>query len=517
MKKHTKVFMWYKIKQFREKGLSRSQIGLELGIYRGTVANYLSMTESEFIEWIKSPRHLPKKLSSYHDFIKDLLDTAPYLSSAQVEDRLKENFDDLPDVSSKTIYNFVNNIREQYNIPKKKEKLPRQYAKLPERDYGEEAQVDFGSYRMLTKGSGREKIYFFVMVLSRSRKKFVYCQQKPFTTATTVYAHELAFKYFTGIPRKIMYDQDRVLITDENLGDVLLTDEFMQFTSSYPFEAVFCRKSDPESKGKVENVVKYVKYNYFKGRVFHGIESLQQGVIAWLKRTANAKIHQTTQKVPDQEWEIEKHHLLPYNNTPQKPILELKEYTVRKDNTILFRSNFYSLPLGTYKGANTKILLEEKQGELFLYSKTDTLLASHIISTESGKTIRNTDHKREKSKSLQRTHELVLNALGNSSTAESYLSLIENDKPRYYHDNLKAIQKYIDDVSKEIIDQALSFCLENNILNGYRFADVLKYYQKEQAESITPLNIDASSLSSKTNIENMIPQTSNIQQYESIM
>jgi hypothetical protein len=517
MNKNQKVFMWYKVNELWKKGLNKSQIRQELGLDRSTIRKYLSMTEVQFMDWINAPRRLPKKLTAYYDFIKELLLSSPYLSAAQVEDRLKEAFPDLPGVSSKTIFNFVKSIRDKHHIPKHKEKLPRQYQKLPEVDYGEEAQVDFGSYRMQTKGSGRVKVYFFVMVLSRSRYKFVYCQCMPFTTQTANYAHELAFEYFEGIPRRILYDQDRVFVTDENLGDILLTEDFMHFTNVHPFEAVFCRKADPESKGKVENVVKYVKNNFLKGRVFYDIDSLQSSTLAWLKRTGNARVHGTTRKIPAGEWEIEKTTLLPFHGTPEKPFMKLPEYTVRKDNTILYRSNYYSLPVGTYQGHGSAVLLEEKQGALLLYSTDEQLLATHTISFDTGKTIRNTDHARAKSKSLQQTHEIVLHALGNTVSAKAYLDHLEKNKPRYYHDNLKVVRKSICNATDETVSKALLFCNENNVLNGYQFAEIVKHYQKEEAQVDLPVNIDTSSIKAQITNQEITPQTSSVEEYESII
>jgi transposase len=431
MNKNQKVFMWYKVNELWKKGLNKSQISIELEIDRGTVRKYLLMNEDEFQEWINTPRHLPKKLNKYFNYVKGLLETAPYLSAAQVEDRLKETFKELPGVSSKTVYNFVNSIRKLHNIPKHKEKPLRKYEKLAETEYGEEAQVDFGSYRMLSRGSGRVKVYFFAMVLSRSRYKYTYFQRMPFTTETANYAHELAFEYFGGIPRRILYDQDRVFVTDENLGDVLLTEEFMQFTSSYPFEVVFCRKADPESKGKVENVVKYVKHNFLKGRVFSTIESLQEDALLWLKRTGNAKVHGTTKRIPAEEWAKEKNYLLAYTSTPQKPFLKLPFYPVRKDNTVLYRSNYYSVPIGTYQGTGTNILLEEKQSKLLFYTENNELLTTHELLLDTGRIVRNNDHKREKSKTLQKTYELALHGLGNTIPAKQYLEEIGKDKSRY--------------------------------------------------------------------------------------
>lgn len=517
MVKNKKVFMWYKVNELWKKGLNKSQIRRELGLDRSTIRKYLSMGEQEFLEWINAPRRLPKKLSPYYGFIKELLLSSPYLSSAQVEDRLKEAFPDLPGVSSKTIFNFVKNIRERDSIPKNKEKPPRQYEKLPEAGYGEEAQVDFGSYRMRAQGSGLAKVYFFVMVLSRSRYKFVYFQSSPFTAQAANYAHELAFEYFGGVPRRIVYDQDRVFVTDENLGDILLTDDFMRFTGAHPFEAVFCRKADPESKGKVENVVKYVKNNFLKGRPFHDIASLQSGALAWLERTGNAKVHGSTMKIPSEEWEVEKTRLQPYCGTPERPFEKLPGHAVRKDNTILYRSNYYSLPVGTYRGRGSTVLVEARDGKLLLYSGDGQLLATHTVSPGTGGTIRNSAHARPKSKTLQQTHETVLQALGGTASAGEYLEGLERDKGRYYHDNLKAIQKSLEGATAETVSKTLLFCAENNVFNGHRFADVVRHHQKEEALPGMPANIDTGHAGAQREKLEMAPPTSNVEVYESII
>ncbi len=51
------------------------------------------------------------------------------------------------------------------------------------------------------------KIYIFAMVMSMSRKKFVYFQDHPFSASEFVEAHDLAFKYYGGRTQEIVYDQ----------------------------------------------------------------------------------------------------------------------------------------------------------------------------------------------------------------------------------------------------------------------------------------------------------------------
>ncbi|WP_154665637.1 hypothetical protein [Saccharicrinis fermentans] len=52
--------MWYKVKELSSQGLNQSQIKLELGIDRGTVRKYLSMSVAQFLAWISTPRRMPK-------------------------------------------------------------------------------------------------------------------------------------------------------------------------------------------------------------------------------------------------------------------------------------------------------------------------------------------------------------------------------------------------------------------------------------------------------------------------
>ncbi|MCD6202223.1 MAG: transposase [Bacteroidales bacterium] len=261
--------MWYKVQELTREGLNKSQKSRETGLDRATVRRYQQMEEEVFHRWIINPRNLPKRLARYREFIKKALMSKPYLSAAQVEDRLKERYKkDLPSVHSKTVYNFVQNIRKEYGIKKPGKDNMRNIEKLPEPAWGKEAQVDFGESWLLDREEKRRKVYFFVISLSRSRYKYVVFSDKPYTSERAVQSHYQAFEYFQGVPREIIYDQDRVFIHDENLGDYLLSKAFSDFCKGQSFRPVFCRGSDPQSKGKIESVVKYVKQNFLRGRLY---------------------------------------------------------------------------------------------------------------------------------------------------------------------------------------------------------------------------------------------------------
>jgi len=477
--------MWYKVQELQEKRLNISQISRDTGLDRATVRRYIVMDEAAFHEWIGQKRHVPMKLSPYLNFVRELLTEHNDLSAAQIEDRLREQFPkSLPEFHSKTVYNFVRNVRSQYGIAKVGSGNSRDFMQLPEVDYGSEAQVDFGETYLQNAEGKRVKVHFFVMVLCRSRQKFVCFELQSFTASSAIYAHELSFEYFEGIPLRIIYDQDSVFIYDENLGDYKLTAEFSAYCKTRPFKQVFCRKSDPQSKGKVENVVKYVKMNFLRGRKFISLDVLNHTVLEWLGRTANAKVHSTTRKIPHEEWLIEKQHLQVYQGLPQKPVSPKVAYNVRKDNTVSFRGNFYSLPLGTYTGKSTKILLEAKDGKLYLYNADNQLITAHDIHYGKGEQIRNSGHWRDHSQSIAERTKSVLEQLGGSPNARLYLEGIRLDKSRYYNDNLTVIQNKLKDSPLEVIEKSLVFCIENRQFNGADFCKVVEAFHKDAQSDV---------------------------------
>jgi transposase len=77
-----------------------------------------------------------------------------------------------------------------------------------------------------------------------------------------------------------------------------MTDVFDSYIKSRPFKPVFCRKADPESKGKIENVIKYVKQNFLLNRPYGNIDNLNKESESWLNRTGNAMVHNTTEIKP---------------------------------------------------------------------------------------------------------------------------------------------------------------------------------------------------------------------------
>lgn len=505
--------MYHEIQKLNRLGFSNAKIAQRLAMDARTVSNYLKLDEQGYEQHLLRLGRRKMILAMYEDFVADKLSLYEDTSAAQIHDWLKEAHASFPEVSPRTVYNFVMFVRQKHNIPFVR--AFREYFPIEELPYGEQSQVDFGEYNMRMSTGKRKKVRFFAMVLSRSRMKYVWFLDRPFTAATVAQAHEKAFEFFEGIPNTIVYDQDRTMVVDENLGDIIMTSTFKRYTKSRSFKLHFCRKADPESKGKIENVIQYTKKNFLYNRLYSDQETLNTEAIAWLGRTANYLEHNYTKKSPQSEFLIEKPYLNPY--TPMTiENTENKTYLVRKNNTINYKSNFYTVPTGTYKGVETWAIVKEKGTNIEMYSLVNELICTHKLSLLKGQTISNTNHKRDTSKSLDEMMEQVSNCFTCPDLAMDYLLQIKKKHPRYTRDHLQVILKSLQGIDKFTADKTLRFCLKNNILNGNDLKEVLQTItdipvSKKPDIGIKPLD--------EKNLEKagMTPQTSSIEDYENII
>lgn len=518
MNRHlNKMIMYHEVNKMKRDGHSISHIAEYLGMNWRTVKKMLSMDDRQYEQYILSQSQRSKELAPYEHFVKQKLDLFPETSASQMHDWLKEYDRNFPDIHQKTVYNFVMWVRQEYHLPKGKKQ--REYIVVQELPFGKQAQVDFGEYNMRKSKGGVKKVYFFAMVLSRSRHKFVFFSDTPFTSIVAVLAHEKAFAYFEGIPREIVYDQDNVFIHDENAGDFILTDVFKKYVTDRKFTTWFCRKADPETKGKVENVVKYVKQSFLYNRSYYDRETLQDEALAWLNRTANHNPHGKTKQSPCELWRQEKEYLSDY--TP----LELKFdtaslYTVRKDNVIIYKSNLYSLPVGTWKNKETKVSVKELSGKLHISDLSGKLICSHEIALGKGQTILNNNHKRDTSSKIDSLINDLAGKFHSTSDALEYFNHIRKEKPRYIRDQLNIINKCFEAQPAEAVNKALEFCREQSVYSAADFKAVVEKISRETKQQTA--STDASQdmklmISGITQINQIQPQTSDIIDYEAIM
>ena len=377
--------VYSKVHQMREAGFSQRATAKALGINRKTVKRYWNMDVDEY-EYNARKIVRIRNLDAHQEQIVSWLREYPSLTAAQVCDWLKRA---LPRRSCRK--NSVPVCQgTPGEIPLPKHPNPRSYQAVAELPMGQQMQVDFGQTTLKNVDGSWTKVYVAAFLLSHSRYKYAQCQSRPFTAVDLVTACHNCFRYWGGMPREMVFDQDSIVCVSENNGDIIYTYEFEKFRQDCKMEIYLCRGADPESKGKIENTVKFIKGNFLNNRLYVDDEILNRSCMDWLERTGNAKVHGTTKKIPAEVFREEREQLRPLVTVDQNAGSYILR-TVRKDNTIIYDSNRYSVPLGTYN-TNPEVQLEIIDGNLRILTVLGDFLCEHRISTGRGLLIQNKSH-----------------------------------------------------------------------------------------------------------------------------
>jgi hypothetical protein len=270
-------------------------------------------------------------------------------------------------------------------------------------------------------------------------------------------------------------------LVNENLGDYLLANDFGQYRDERKLNVVFCRKADPESKGKIENVVKFVKNNFLRARTLVDMDRLNKEALDWLDRTGNGKEHAGTKLIPKQEWLIEKEHLRHFEGIYYKIVDAPGKYTVRKDNSVSYKSCWYSLPYGTYQGKGTEVLLKEEDDQLYIKDTKGNWLANHPVSRMSGVFVSNTSHQRDRTVSLEALKVEILTSYSGSDILKDFISRIQRHKSRYVRENLTVLRKVLKEYEPEEIDWSLTYCIDNKLWNSNKLKEAAEHYKKQRS------------------------------------
>jgi transposase len=168
---------------------------------------------------------------------------------------------------------------------------------------GEQLQVDFCSVR-----KGTVRLSAFVAVLGYSRAAFVrFVSDERLETLLT--CHEEAFFYFGGVPRSILYDNMKTVVIERDgygPGRHRFHPRFRDFAGHHGFAPRLCRPYRAKTKGKVERFISYLRGSFIvplatrlrQAGLTLDVATANAEVLAWLRETANERMHGTTGHKP---------------------------------------------------------------------------------------------------------------------------------------------------------------------------------------------------------------------------
>jgi transposase len=428
----------HKIKSLYDNGngLTERQIAKELGLSRNTVSKYLHMPETEMAQQLDDMTRA-KKLDAYRAYIIQLLQTYPKLSAVKVMRKLRTKIDSLA-VSDRSMRRYIQILKDEISF-----KQPRYYEPVVDMVPGVQCQVDGGELRGVMIGGKETTVYFMVFVLSYSRLMHVSVSAQPIDTQTLIYQHDAAFRYFGGRPQECVYDQTKLVVIHEIFRELELNQRFHQYATAAGFHIRVCEGYDPESKGKVESGVKYVKQNGLYGETFNDWKSLETYLTDWLDTVANKRMHGTTGQQPWAHYDHEEKVKMQSYLTPsclQNKAVAHETRQVDKTSLISWQSNKYSVPM-TYQSA--KVGVSAHAGQLLINDlASGDRIAEHIISLEKGQIIKNTHHYRDMTQHIETLESALKQQLGDS-TSQRLCALLKATSPKIYKDQLLGAKQII--------------------------------------------------------------------------
>lgn len=181
------------------------------------------------------------------------------------------------------------------------------------------------------------------MVLGYSRKPFV-CFTTSMDQATLLACHVLAFAYFGGAPREILYDNMRTAFQPDQDGNWRPTKRLTALAVHYGFVPKCCRVRRPEMKGKVERTIGYLDRNFcprMDGENL-SLSLLNERVKEWLQAVGSKRLEDLGES-RDDRFGREAPALKPLP-VRQFDVRHVVPVVVSRESTIRYETNRYSVP-----------------------------------------------------------------------------------------------------------------------------------------------------------------------------
>ena len=339
------------IREKAQAGKSSYAIGKELGISKNTAKKYLQLQE-------EAPAKIdrPSKLDAYKPLLHQLMDSGIFNCVVLLERLQAEGYNG----GISVIKDYVHPYRPAKHIP-----AVRRFETLS----GKQAQMDWGICQYEDSGGSIHKVPAFVMILGASRAKYV-----EFTARCDLSSLERcmvnAFLYFGGIPETVLTDNMKTVVVGREAGKPIWNTQFADFGVDMGFVPKVCRIRSPQTKGKVERLVRYVKDNFIPGRSFVDLGDLNRQALAWC-HSVDSRAHGTTGEIPLQALKEEKLRALPAAAVLEKYRWETR--IVTREGLVSFDGIRYGVPW-QYSGKEVRVRLCGGSVEIYC---GETLITKH--------------------------------------------------------------------------------------------------------------------------------------------
>jgi transposase len=231
-----------------------------------------------------------------------------------------------------------------------------------ETEPGEQVQFDWGEFKYEQQGAPR-KLYGFTAVLCYSRMRFV-TFVKRCDCPTMIRCLMEAFEYFGGLPKAALTDRMKSVLLEMEGRTPRWNARFADFMASIGVAPRVCKPYTPQTKGKVERSVGFVKQSFWAGVSFTDLDDLNRQAHVWCERI-NTRVHRTTHERPSARREQEP--LAPFPAAFAWERFATEERKVGWDGYLSYDGVLYGLPSNAHV-AGSVVQVREHHGILSVWS-----------------------------------------------------------------------------------------------------------------------------------------------------
>lgn len=402
-----KAATWAEIRRLHEiEKLSGRAIARKLGCSRDLVKRALERVDPP----TRTHRPSRSKLDPFKSQIAAILAKHPDLSAVRVLEKISKPDNGQPGYSGglSLLRSYLRQVR------------PARSRVYQDVNYspGEALQIDWGDAGKLKIGKCTRRVSVFVAVLGYSRMcyiEFTLSQRKSEFYRSLVNSLE----FFGGSPRKVIFDNLKAAVLSGSGRSAVLHPEFAALCGHYRMEPVPCEARDPESKGRVEAGVRYVKRNALAGRddELTSFQAYNDLAISWRDDVANRRTHDRLKERPIDRFEQEKQAL----RSLPKPRFDTDEVvltSVRSTAQVIFETNRYSVPPQL---AGKTVLIRANKEWLNIHHHAEQV-AEHVRCYSQRETITINEHLAEAiaMRKIQRSRDIHRNFIALGEVAQTF-------------------------------------------------------------------------------------------------
>ena len=256
-----------KLSELQAEGLSYREIARQSGHSRNTVRRYLRDEAGKNVA-VRQPKG--SKLDPFKGMIDQLVSQGLY-STPAIIDRIRPLGFEGSETFSR---DYVRSIRPSVST---KVVIARRYETAP----GSQLQFDWGIFSYIDSKGKERRVPGLFAILGYSRRSYVeFAHSADIYGLTTALVN--AFYYFGGLTNAVLTDHMKtVVLGGDGDGGWNYHPQMEDLARYLGISIKLCQVRRPETKGKVERHIRYVKENFWPGRVFQDLFDLNIQVQDW--------------------------------------------------------------------------------------------------------------------------------------------------------------------------------------------------------------------------------------------